>query len=89
MEVFFIDYWFSDEMNECLSSPCVNGDCNDVVNGYNCVCHGGWTGAQCDGKMNCCSVKYDELFNALQCVNSVNLLLQFSSIYRFVLYDNR
>ena len=31
-------------VNECASSPCVNGRCADFVNLYLCECNLGWTG---------------------------------------------
>jgi hypothetical protein len=36
------------EIDECESSPCVNGECRDLVNGYSCECQPGWTGTNCD-----------------------------------------
>ncbi|MFY9824868.1 MAG: calcium-binding EGF-like domain-containing protein [Thermoanaerobaculia bacterium] len=36
------------DIDECASSPCVNGDCTDHVNGYSCTCPPGWTGTNCD-----------------------------------------
>lgn len=37
---------FSDE---CAAGPCKNGaDCQDMVNGYTCMCTAGWTGVNCD-----------------------------------------
>ena len=36
------------DRNECASSPCVNGKCIDVVNGYRCECLSGYTGTVCD-----------------------------------------
>ncbi|KAL4216944.1 hypothetical protein ACF0H5_023402 [Mactra antiquata] len=32
----------------CLSSPCVNGQCTSITNGYQCACASGWTGYNCD-----------------------------------------
>jgi hypothetical protein len=36
------------DIDECASSPCINGECVDKVNGYTCVCDAGWTGTLCD-----------------------------------------
>ena len=36
-------------VNECSSSPCVNGECNDAVNGYVCACNIDWIGTHCEG----------------------------------------
>jgi hypothetical protein len=41
-------------INECVSSPCVNGACIDKVNGYQCVCQPGWTNMNCDVDINEC-----------------------------------
>ena len=38
------------DFNECLSNPCVNGECVDLQDGYQCNCEEGWTGQNCDGK---------------------------------------
>ena len=36
------------DFDECVSGPCVNGECNDRINSYICVCEAGWTGTHCD-----------------------------------------
>ena len=41
--------YFTSDMNECASSPCKNGGtCVDGINGYDCGCHLGYTGTQCE-----------------------------------------
>ena len=41
------------DVDECASSPCQNGgDCTDGVNGYTCVCVGGYTGTNCETSMS-------------------------------------
>lgn len=40
------------DIDECASNPCVHGDCNDHVNRYECICHEGYTGINCEiGKL--------------------------------------
>ena len=36
------------EIDECESSPCVNGDCNDHVAYYDCTCDAGYTDYDCN-----------------------------------------
>jgi hypothetical protein len=36
------------EIDECQSNPCVNGQCMDAINAYACECAPGWTGTNCD-----------------------------------------
>ena len=36
-------------VNECDSSPCVNGTCSDLVNAYRCICLYGYGGTNCGG----------------------------------------
>ena len=38
----------SPDIDECESSPCVNGDCQHTASGYECDCQPGWTGTHCD-----------------------------------------
>jgi hypothetical protein len=43
------------QIDECQSSPCVNGQCYDMINGYYCLCEIGFTGPICNIKMSSCS----------------------------------
>ena len=45
--MYFIFVWFTD-IDECGSNPCVNGQCQDGINQYQCMCDPGWTGVNCD-----------------------------------------
>ena len=36
------------DFDECEASPCVNGECVDIINGYICECAPGWTGTHCE-----------------------------------------
>ena len=38
----------SADIDECESSPCVHGVCEDKINGYRCVCNPGYTGPHCE-----------------------------------------
>ena len=40
------------DIDECSSSPCENGVCNNQVNSYQCNCNAGWEGTNCDGTNN-------------------------------------
>lgn len=35
------------DINECLQSPCVHGQCSDTLGSYRCTCDVGWTGTNC------------------------------------------
>lgn len=38
-------------IDECSSSPCVNGKCEDGINRYDCVCSKGYWGTTCENKI--------------------------------------
>ena len=41
------------DIDECASSPCHNaGTCNDIVNGYTCLCSAGYNGDNCETGMS-------------------------------------
>ncbi|XP_078571571.1 uncharacterized protein LOC144859155 [Branchiostoma floridae x Branchiostoma japonicum] len=56
------------EIDECESSPCTNGTCIDLLNGFNCTCDAGSTGPNCD-------ISIDDLcalgacFPGVSCIN--------------------
>lgn len=35
------------DIDECQSSPCIQGNCSDIVNEYRCHCFPGFEGLQC------------------------------------------
>ena len=47
-------YHFTDT-DDCNQDPCVNGICEDQVNGYLCVCDAGYNDTDCDNDINDCS----------------------------------
>uniref|UniRef100_A0A8W8NB22 Uncharacterized protein n=1 Tax=Magallana gigas TaxID=29159 RepID=A0A8W8NB22_MAGGI len=42
------------DVNECQSSPCIHGNCSDLVNEYRCQCFPGYEGLQCQIDINEC-----------------------------------
>uniref|UniRef100_A0A8C8CTH4 Sushi, von Willebrand factor type A, EGF and pentraxin domain-containing protein 1 n=1 Tax=Oncorhynchus tshawytscha TaxID=74940 RepID=A0A8C8CTH4_ONCTS len=44
------------EIDECLSSPCLNGGvCDDLMGGYSCTCLPGYSGYRCEVNVNECN----------------------------------
>lgn len=43
-----LQHCYSTDIDECASSPCVHGSCEDLVAGYNCSCEAGYTGTMCE-----------------------------------------
>ena len=39
---------FLADIDECSTTPCVNGQCENGANQYTCTCDAGWTGTNCD-----------------------------------------
>jgi hypothetical protein len=43
-------------IDNCASSPCVNGQCQNKINAFNCSCNAGWTGTKCNLNATLCNV---------------------------------
>ncbi|XP_004285134.2 protein crumbs homolog 1 isoform X1 [Orcinus orca] len=42
------------DIDECLSNPCIHGNCSDRVAGYRCRCEPGYTGVNCESDVDNC-----------------------------------
>ena len=48
IKYFILPFDIFVDINECGSSPCKNGgQCNNLVNGFNCTCVAGFNGTLC------------------------------------------
>ncbi|XP_065193055.1 fibrillin-2-like [Sycon ciliatum] len=58
------------DIDECLSGPCFNGSCRDLVAKYECDCYSGYTGSRCASDVNECEQQLDNCTNGTSsCVN--------------------
>jgi hypothetical protein len=58
-----------DDIDECASNPCLNGDCQDGQNEFTCLCYPGWTGVHCEIDIDEC--ESNPCLNGA-CVDDVN-----------------
>ena len=49
---------FKENIDECVSNPCVNGNCTDQVNNFTCSCEAGYSGDTCNGEVNMCNFNF-------------------------------
>ena len=58
------------DIDECASSPCEFGTCEDLVNRYQCVCAPGYEGTDCDVEINECT-RYRPCENDAICMDLI------------------
>eukprot|EP00118_Oscarella_pearsei_P007970 m.40098 g.40098 ORF g.40098 m.40098 type:complete len:2143 (+) comp32899_c1_seq1:130-6558(+) len=59
------------DIDECLSNPCLhNGSCVNRLDGYECICCGGFTGANCEANIDDCVGSLCQ--NGGSCIDGVN-----------------
>jgi len=57
------------DFNNCLSSPCLHGTCQDALNGFICSCDTGFTGHDCDINIDDCGTNI--CLNNATCVDDI------------------
>lgn len=65
------------DINECLQSPCVHGQCSDTLGSYKCTCDVGWTGTNCQTGIIYTYLSRDSLRLNLKRQNKPSNRLQF------------
>lgn len=57
MPILFRGFTFHKCLSDnCANHPCYNGaSCNNGINSYNCVCVSGYTGIQCNTRVDVCA----------------------------------
>jgi hypothetical protein len=64
-----MSYLYTD-VDECVSTPCIHGNCTDGLGTYSCTCHAGFTGGDCDKDVDDCLGSLCE--NGGACVDAVD-----------------
>ncbi|XP_059507113.1 uncharacterized protein LOC125457750 isoform X2 [Stegostoma tigrinum] len=60
----------SEDVNECLLNPCMNGTCLNTRGSYRCQCFSGFTGRHCETNINECSSQ--PCRNGAMCIDSIH-----------------
>ena len=58
------------DVDECVSSPCINGKCKNEKPGFSCLCDAGYSGILCDADINECLSS--PCFVGVECYDRVN-----------------
>ncbi|WAQ94725.1 CRUM1-like protein [Mya arenaria] len=56
-------------IDNCMSKPCLHGECSDRLNGYDCTCDVGFTSQRCDVNIDDCTANV--CMNGATCVDEV------------------